>query len=641
MPEDKGYSGFIPDATYVTRYLESMRFKTRGLKERIKQIEQVRYLEDPIQLSAEEVKTGIEVRIGATAEMGETIKASIIANIPMVHVEPGSDREGSQDNASKREHFWNRVLERLQSGTPELDRFVDAVSNLGVGFLKGYQDEWPGEERIKRSDESYDEHLERVTALKRVWGPPVGAINIHPSAMYPRFGRGNKLTENCEHSYKPRVDVWRNYGISDKRDFYTKRLGKDILDKEVAQLLVAQTGVPTPEERPQPYGWSGTTECLVTEYWMKDCHQVYIDRSLIYQELGSPGVTYIMALGRTNSSNEYDKLGFGVAELMSVNERAVNRGLTRMMEAMEVIVHPRNALELPAESTFYLESDEQEGENQGEARPFEIRFEADKAKAVPPGGKIVDTFPNAAQVFQGLQAIQVIMGVMNSHGANPLFKGVPTAANGSGYNNNSMLNSAKAQYQYIVNNIQMAYSELVRWWESRLVHTGEKWYIDELELEPSDVTKWPAKVTVSITPNLPQDMMAKGTFWDRMFASRHVPRRVVREQGLDIEDPEAMEWEVMREDLRESLKPQLYLDVIAATQGPPPAPPQSMQPNESQELDPGQMGIRDRGGTTRFQQNGAGRDSGRTMAGLESGGQAQQPRILPGDTTPRNPGGAL
>lgn len=637
-------SGWKPDSTYVTRQLAQLEFKTRGFKKRIRSIEEVRYLEDVIALGTGESKTGIEVRIGATAEMIETIKASIIANPPMVHVEPQTDLEGSQDNSSKREHFWNRWLERLNKEGPELDRFVDSVVANGLGFLKAYKYDLPAEPRERRADETAAEHVARVKALKRIWGPGLGAISIHPAAMYPRFGRGNKLAEIIEHSYKPRVDMFRNYGIKDKRDFYLKRLGKDILDKEVADLLVSQTGTPTATEKPFPYGYDSSTECLVTEYWSPDWHQVYINRSLIFEE-ESPRTQYFLALGRTNSSGEMDKLGFGVGELMAANERTVNRGLSRMFEAVELLVHQRTTVQLPEGSTDYLESplDDLEDANQGESKPREFRFEPGVAKALPPGAKTVNPFEGVQNAFDGMPAIQMVMGIMNTHGANPLFKGVPQAANSSGYNNNSMLNSAKSQYQYIVTGIERAFSDLILWAEKQVESDEDTVYLDELELRPGDVAKWPAKVTVSITPNLPQDMMAKGTFWDRMFASRHVSRRVVREQGLDLEDPEAMEWETMREDLRESLKPQLYLDVIAAVQGPPPTPPETMQPNESETLEPGQMGLRDRGNgapvrQTQYQQNGAGRSAGRDLAGLASGGQPQAPRILPSDVTQANQG---
>lgn len=627
-----------PDSTYVTRLVYTLQEEWRGFNYRVTETEDLRYLEDRIALSQDEKKTGIEVRIGATAELIENVKASLITEEPIVVGIPFRDKQGKNENIEKREKFYMRWLGRLSNGVPVLNEYVDSTVSLGVGWLKAAKTDYYGVDLAKHSDESESEHVERVIAEKRLYGLPYEVITVHPSAIYPRFGVGHKLVESVEHSWKSRTEMYRNFGIEDFDDWKRRGLeGTKMLSPQVAQYVRSSPGYPVEEVKPLPYGTNQSNLCLVTEYLSPDIHQVYIDRRCIYEE-EPPQVQYFPALGRTNSSRENDKLAFGVAEILRHNEPSINRAITRMLEANELLVRQRLTVELPEGSADYLE---QPDEDQGESRPRQFIFRPDVATALPPGANVVNPYAGVEHAFQSMPVIQLLMSIMGEHGVSPLFKGIPPGAVGSGYRDNSLFTMARSQYQYIIDSIQNGLTQLIKWLERQIVADGEIVYLDELSLSPSDIKDWPADMQVVLKPILPQNMIAEGTFYDRMFASRHITRRVVREKGLNMEDPAAMEREVMVEDLKEVLKPQLYLDVMAnvnildpaqqaaqAAGGDPNAPSQGAPANISQR----QKGT---GASTVFTREGAGAGTGQQLGGYSHQGQpVEQPASTGNGTAP-------
>lgn len=613
-----------PDPTYVTRLLNDLKLEMEGAHRRIEETERIRYLEDDIQLQPDEQKSGIEVRIGASAELIENVKSAITTNPPRTKLTPHSNKADRGDNAAKRERFYNRVLERLNGEVPTLTTFADSIIGLGTGILKAARVDYPADECLIREGESAKDHVDRVKAQKRVWGLPIEVINIHPLSIYWRLGQGNRASETVEHSWKPKVDIYRNYGINDVKDWQARNPGK-LLGKNVGQLVRSETGIPDQDIKPFPYGVTTTNLCLVTEYWSRDFYQVYVDRRLIHEE-HKPEVEYFISMGRVSSSTDRDKAGFGVAEIMRHNEPTINRIMTRMAEASELIVHKRLTLEVPQGSPdLGMELDRE----QGREVPRTYTFRPDAASSLPEGHKIVDPYEGVENVFDSLPLLEMLLRIVGQHGVSPLFKGTPPSANGSGYRDNSLYLMAKSQLQYVIDAYAGALTRLMRWVEKQILELNETVYIDELELTPKDIRDYPAELIVQITPMLPQNMIAEGAFWDRMWASRHVPRRVVRERGFNEEDPDGLEREVLLEDIREALKPSLITDVLSSVIG------LSMQQNGeptpgSDTASSGQTSSPPRNGNA--VREGVGRGMGQEVAGYSSAGTGREPAVPAGAT---------
>ena len=570
-------------ATYVNKLLAEMQEDLRGLHTKMSEIEDLRHYEDKIKLPPGEKASGLEVRIGATAELIENIKAALTANVPNVIVKALRSGDTADKNSSKREKFWGDFLDWISRPVPILNELADAQAGLGMGILKGTYYPWPKKERerlgseprTKDGDKAYND---RQRALKRKWGPPFRVITIHPLTFYFRLGPGNEIVESIEHSWKSKREIYAAYKLGSDAELTARPdlLKLEGASEELAEGITASiAGQPEQTIRPFAAGVSSETMVLVTEYRADDIYQVYVNGRLVDECIGDPGVKYFVATGRTTSSKDPDKFGISVAEAFRHNEPILNRTITRMAEAAEVIVRKRLTIEAP-EGTM-LETELGEG-NEIQTKTF--KFTGEKATALPPGSKIVDPFAGVENVYQAMPFVQLLMQLMGQHGVSPIFKGVPPGAGGSGYRDNSLYLMAKSQFQYLLDSFANCLAEMIDWMEQQLVtRAQQEIWIGELSLRPSDVQKWPATINVSVEPLLPQNIIAEGQFYDRMHARGHIRRRTVLEKGLRDEQPEEELWGVMLEELQEMMKPVLYQDVLQAVGAIPPPQPEILGPD--------------------------------------------------------------
>lgn len=580
MPEDVGYEDIKPvvSTSYVFGLLQELQLEFEGLHTKMNEIDLLRHYEDNIKLAAGEKVSGLEVRIGATAELIENIKASLTANEPNVVFKQLREGDAAADNTSKRESFWSMFLRWIKRPDPVLVETIDSQSGLGIGILKGAWYPWPKAERKRLKGESDKDFQDRITALKRKWGPPFSVINIHPLTFYFRRGPGNAMVETIEHSWKSKRDVFPAFGLDPDEDI---KASSHALSEEVSQAVASTTGQPDQIVRSFPAGISAETMVLVTEYRRekmpnsKGVYQVYLNGRLVYQEEGDPSVKYFVCVGRTTSSKDPDKFGISVAEGFRHNEPLINRALTRMGEAVELLVRKRLTLEVP--EGFTPETDVGADNN---PVPKTYTFTPEKSTALPPGSKVVDPYAGVEDVFGAMPWIQLLMQLMGQHGVSPIFKGEPPGAGGSGYRDNSLFMMAKSQFQYLIDSYSDCLIGLIEWLEGQLVtRARQEIWVGDVSLKPNDVREFPTTVEVHIDPLLPQNLIAEGQFWDRMHTQGHITRRTHLEVGLRMDQPEGEIKARMLEDLQELMKPVLYEDVLQTVGVLPPPQEQLVGPD--------------------------------------------------------------
>ena len=611
---------FDPNHQYVTSLLNRLQNELKGFHTKINEIEALRYLEDQIELSPEERIVGLEVHVGLTAELIENVKAALTTNIPKVRIIPHRKGEKAAANASKREKFWNSCLRWFNYPVPTLNELADSQVGLGLGILKASYVPWPKKERKKKKNENNKDYLARQEALKKMWGPPFGLITVHPHGYFFSAGIGNRISESVEHSWKQKVDI----------DGTSQMPGGS--DHTPGRLIPSLTGQPQSFVSSLPSEVDTSSMELVTEYWNRGRYKVFINSQEIFNE-EEPGVSYFIATGRTTSSKDPDKIGLSVAESLRPNERIINRVLTRMAEASDIAVRKKLIVEVPEGSSEGFSEEGPDKDNNPIPRTFDFRSEV--TEALPPGFQIKDPFEGVEKVYDALPFLNLMMGIMAQHGVSPIFKGAPPGAAGSGYRDNSLYMMAKAQFKYLLDSYQNCMIELVKWLEFCLVHhvKQEIWCNDE-SLSPEDVKDWPATIEITIEPDLPQNLIAEGSFWDRMHMQGHVTRKTVLE-NLGKEQPEEEEYERMLENLQTALMPILMQDVIthvtqqsAIQPGEGAAPPDPGSANGQQPRGPG--------GAQQILQGsgGSGRPAGRELGGQARAGVARQPPQEPGSFPP-------
>ena len=122
---------------------------------------------------------------------------------------------------------------------------------------------------------------------------------------------------------------------------------------------------------------------------------------------------------------------------------------------------------------------------------------------------------------------------------------------------------ARAQFNYLIENFQFGMASVIEQFETWVVTKVKRPIIcGPYTLSPKDVKEWPAAYEVEVEPFLPQNLMAEAQLYDSMWNKGHVTRRTVREQGLQMDDPELEDRERMLEDTKSMLKPVLLQDVL-------------------------------------------------------------------------------
>ncbi len=560
-------------STYVMNLLRELQAEFDGLHQKMNELELLRHYEDPIRLAAEEKASGLEIRIGATAELIENIKASLTANIPKVIMKALRSGDDADKNTSQREQFWTNFINWISSPEPVLAELVDAQAGLGLGILKGSYFPWPKAERKRLKSEHRTRDGDRafrarLKALKRKWGPPFRIITIHPLTFYFRLGPGNEIVESIEHSWKSKREMFDAYGMTDAKlraESDLLNIGDTGITEATQTKLSSIEGQPEQTIRPFPAGVSAETMVLVTEYRSDNLYQVYIDGRLVDNCVGDPPVKYFLCTGRTTSSKDPDKFGLSVAEAFRHNEPIINRALTRLAEATELLVRKRLTIESPEDATVPTEVDIPSGESNQptEARLKTYTFKGDKAESLPAGAKVVDPFAGVENVYQAMPFIQLMMSIMGQHGVSPIFKGVPPSASSSGFDDNSLFLMAKSQFQYLLDSYANCVGAAIEWMEGQLVtRVQQEIWVQDLHLSPKDVEEFPAISQVTVEPLLPQNLIAEGQFWDRMEARGHITQRTVLERGLRFDQPETELRNRLLQDLQELMKPVLFQDVL-------------------------------------------------------------------------------
>ncbi len=620
-----------PDWMYVSTLLNDLKWELQGFHTKIAEIEALRYYEAPVQLPANEVRTGQKVRVGLTAELMENIKAAILAQAPMVSFKPLRKGDAAVANAELREHIWQGELDKMMGKDGNTPNYIGELADgqmLGLGIYKvseGIQ-RWDPKVRRRRAKESVNDHVERVNAYKEKQGMPISDVVVHPIAIYSRPGEGSKVEEVIEYSYKARNTVYGQYNMHGPGFLQYSSFKQMPGWKSIA----AMPGQPTDFVRPLPSGIDTTNYVLVTEYWNPGVYKVFVNGTEVYKEY-EPTVKYFIAPGRTSSSKDPDKFAISVAESLRHNEPQIDRLLTRMLEAAELIVNKRLTLEVPESYTPEFE------EIDGVQIPKEFTFTDDHADALPAGARVIDPFEGANQVYQAMPLAQLLMQIAGQHGISPLFKGVSPGAAGSGYRDNSLYLMAKSLIQYVIGSLEGCLTAIISHKEDLVAYSiKQEVWVEGRSLKPNDIINYPATIQVRLQPSLPQNQIAEGGFWEQQRQAGNVSRRYVREKGLNLEQPNEMDREIDLEQAKEQLKPLLRQRVLMRVIG---MPDPNADPNAAAGAgaEPGadELSRINAGAgvpTAGMGQNGAGRE----QAGRATGGQPKAPTQEPAGFPPPN-----
>ncbi len=575
----------IPDAAYVSSFLQRKQQELQGLHTKMAEMEALRYGEDKIALRTGERPSGIQVRSLMAADMIESVKAVILAKMPRAHFEAIRTGDKAKTISNNREGWWNARLDHM---APVLYELVDGVVGLGFASLKGVYSSWSTKERARLDDEPNTKagdrkYNRRLRGLKQRWGTPYEALTPHPMTLYWERGPGNRIVEMVEHAWKPKASIYTFYGLGSDADVAKKNQGNRHLDDAIGQIktggdrgaeLYAQRlaslggGQPEALVRNLPSGMDTTSMCLVTEYWNPGVYQVYVDRQLIYEEADNPRAAFFPAIGRSSISPDPDKVGLSVAEALRFNEPIINRELTRMGEAVELLVRQRRALKVPENTPqeMVLGAD-------NNPTPRTYNFNEGEVEQLPQGADVVNVFEGAENAFAAMPYLQLLIQLVTQHGVAPIFKGTPPGAAGSGYRDNSLYLMAQAQFKYLIDSVQRCLVDYIEWQEQEIVRLGEDVWEAGLRLRPQDIEDYPVKYEVKMDPALPQNLIANAQLYMDAHGRGFGTEDWVYEKGFQEEQPESLIRGRILETAQKALTQVMVEDAMRRTGILPPTPP--------------------------------------------------------------------
>jgi hypothetical protein len=204
---------------------------------------------------------------------------------------------------------------------------------------------------------------------------------------------------------------------------------------------------------------------------------------------------------------------------------------------------------------------------------------------------------------------------------------MPPGAAGSGYRDVSLYMMAQSQFSYLVQSYSSCLSQFISWCEDQLLKGGKEVFVGNASLRPSDIEDWPAIITVDVQPQMPQNLIPMGQFYDRMHARGHITRRTVLEEGLRMEQPEQEMRQRFIEDIQDQyLKPKLAMDVLQILGILP------EMPVEGTEAPVTTLTKRGPGGAQQLlsEANRGQGEAGQAQGGLSRAGQPRQPPEEPG-----------
>ena len=325
----------------------------------------------------------------------------------------------------------------------------------------------------------------------------------------------------------------RRYGL-----IVDRRSGRLVPAAGDAQADPGPVGAPLVGARPT---------ARVVEYWDDEYFAYLVDGHLVRRgRHGYGAIPYVHAYGDQTPSRDPAKAGVSMLASMEFLIPLLDQLLTMKQNALFLYAYPTPKI------TNFSPIDPNLG---NDGRPRALDFQP---------GEILPLYAGEDLTFlqwQGTppdldELIAQTRAMIDQAGAPSVLFGIPPEGNTSGYLLNQLINTARVSFQQIARHAEQALERVVQlMW--RLVETriGEPVFVFEAEdeqgwigLGPQDIDGYHA-VRVRLDPLGPADDVAQGTLAANLVSARLASRRWAMREKLGIEDAEAVEDEILLDEL--------------------------------------------------------------------------------------------
>ncbi|MCY3958752.1 MAG: hypothetical protein OXG65_10710 [Chloroflexi bacterium] len=539
MPESEAQR-LPPSETYLRELEEQLLGEFGERNARIERLRRLRYMETPVDIPPAYRSSAREVRTPVAREQLKRVIGSLTANRPLVHVPPAEPTAAARTSADLRARWTNAALRRMDSEAARdvFGMLIDAMVADGAGVLKLLYapDRWAGyPRRAGEPDESAATFLQRAERFKKSARFPLAWRDVDVTTFYPL--EGEEGLEAClEIAERPRHLVQRRYGlISDRR----------------SGRLVPADGAPRAADRsagpPAAPNAAPRVTARVVEYWDDEYFAYLVDGHLVRRgRHGYGAIPYVQAYGDQTPSRDPAKAGVSMLASMEYLVPLLDQLLTMKQNALFLYAYPTPKI------TNFSPVDPSLG---NDGRPRSLDFRPGELLPLYQGEDLSflqweGTPPDLDELIAQTRAM------IDQAGAPSVLFGVPPDGNASGYLLNQLINTARVSFQQIARHAEQALERIVRlMWRLVESRIGETVFVFEAEdeqgwigLGPEDIDGYRA-VRVRMDPLGPADDVAQGTLAASLVSARLASRRWAMREKLGIEDAEAVEDEMLLDEL--------------------------------------------------------------------------------------------
>ena len=529
-----------PSETYLRELEEQLLAEFGERNARIERLRRLRHMETPVDIPPAYRSSAREVRTPLAREQLKRVIGSLTANRPLVHVPPAEPTEAARSSADRRARWTNAALWRMDSEAARdvFGMLIDAMVADGAGVLKLLYapDRWAGyPRRSADADEPAETFLQRAERFKKSARFPLAWRDVDVTTFYPLEGEDG-LEACLEIAERPRHLVQRRYGL--------------IVDRRSGRLVPAGGDDPTADEstaQPDRPTTAARGTARVVEYWDDEYFAYVVDGHLVRRgRHGYGAIPYVHAYGDQTPSRDPAKAGVSMLASMEFLIPLLDQLLTMKQNALFLYAYPTPKI------TNFSPVDSSLG---NDGRPRALDFHP---------GEIVPLYQGEDLSFlqwQGTppdldELIAQTRAMIDQAGAPSVLFGIPPDGNASGYLLNQLINTARVSFQQISRHAEQALEQIVRlMWRLVEARIGETVYVFEADgdegwigLGPRDIDGYHA-VRVRLDPLGPADDVAQGSLAASLVSARLASRRWAMREKLGIEDAEAVEDEILLDEL--------------------------------------------------------------------------------------------
>jgi hypothetical protein len=235
------------------------------------------------------------------------------------------------------------------------------------------------------------------------------------------------------------------------------------------------------------------------------------------------------------------------------NERAMNDLLTIQQDVAFKLSIPRFFVELTPDAMMSLD--------ERTSKPEALNLNTDEVRQIH--GRLRHTLENVDTPNHINSYLQMLMGLWQRSGLNPIAMGESPGSDPAGYTVNTLQGAAQSQYEVLLDNAARTWGQVCDFTRSLIKYTlhegiylsapsgAEKRETTFLLLAPEDVDDTPCQVRID--PLSDANRMAQRQSLMDGMAAHVVPREVVMRDGYGATNPSAWDRSMLLDDMKQQL----------------------------------------------------------------------------------------